>query len=213
MKIKAVLLDMDGTLVDAFGPIILALNRTLKDFGLPPMSPEAVKRHTGRGECSMIALFGEHRLEAERRFLTYHDRHLFDIRPLKGAGELIEQLREKGIACAIVTSKHQTRAERQLAHLGWLDKIDAVIGLTDGRRQKPDPHTLELACASLNVPPTYAVMVGDGVADMKAARRAGILPLGLAHIFSTRELREAGAARCFSSLSELRTWILNPDFS
>ncbi|MDQ6986933.1 MAG: HAD family hydrolase [Mariprofundaceae bacterium] len=205
--IRAVLLDMDGTLVDAFGPIISALNRTLADFSLPKMSDDEVRRHTGRGECSMISLFGEHREAASAHFLKYHDERLFDVQPMQGAAELLDWLAENNIARGIVTSKSQSRADKQLAHLGWSDKLDVVIGLCDGRRQKPDPHTVHLACEALNVPPAACIMVGDGIADMKSARRGGVLPIGLTHSFSNEELHEVGAKECFPSLPEVQTWL------
>jgi len=206
--IRAVLLDMDGTLVDAFKPIITALNQTLKDFGLPPMSDTAIKRHTGRGECSMISLFGDRREAAARRFLEYHDRHLFDIAPMDGAEALLDWLGAHDIPCAVVTSKSQLRADRQISHLKWSDKISVVVGLADDRRQKPDPHTIHLACAALRLSPADTIMVGDGPADMKAATRAGSMPLGMAHSFSENELRDAGAVHCFHSLPEFQAWLI-----
>ena len=204
---QAVLLDMDGTLVDAFRPIISALNRTLKDFGLPQMSDEEVRRHTGRGECSMISLFGEQREKAAARFLEYHDEHLLDVRPMAGARELLDWLAAHDIARAIVTSKSQIRAERQLEHLGWSDKLDAIIGLCEGRRQKPDPHTVHLACEAIGVPPERCVMMGDGTADIKSALRAGVYPVGICDSFSAEELFAAGARQCCSSLSEAHAWL------
>jgi len=207
MQVKAVLLDMDGTLVDAFKPIITALNQTLKDFGLPQMSDEDVKRHTGRGECSMISLFGDERETAAKCFLEYHDRHLFEIKPMAGAETLLDWLGEHDIASAIVTSKSQIRADKQIEYLGWTDKIGAVIGMLDGRRQKPDPHTIQLACDALNLHSSDTVMVGDGTADMKAAKRAGSTPVGLAHSFSNDELINAGAIHCFYSLPEIQAWL------
>jgi len=207
MQVKAVLLDMDGTLVDAFKPIITALNQTLKDFGLPQMSDEDVKRHTGRGECSMISLFGNERETAAKRFLEYHDQHLFEIKPMAGAETLLDWLMEQGIASAIVTSKSQIRADKQIEYLGWTGKIGAVIGMLDGRKQKPDPHTIHLACDTLRLPPADTIMVGDGTADMKAAKRAGSMPVGLAHSFSYDELMGAGATRCFDSLPEVQAWL------
>jgi len=207
MEVKAVLLDMDGTLVDAFKPIITALNQTLKDFGLPQMSDEDVKRHTGRGECSMISLFGDEREAASKRFLEYHDQHLFEIKPMTGAETLLDWLMEQGIASAIVTSKSQTRADQQIEHLGWTGKIAAVIGMLDGRRQKPDPHTIHLACEALRLPPAETIMVGDGTADMKAAKQGGSTPIGITHSFNEEELRDAGATRCFRSLSEVQAWL------
>lgn len=204
---RAVLLDMDGTLVDAFGPIIYALNRTLREYGLATMSEKDVIRHTGRGECSMISLFGEHREAAARRFLEFHDERLYDIRPMDGAGELLDWLNAHDIATAIVTSKSQQRAEMQLAHLGWERKIQVVIGLCEGRRQKPDPHTMLLACEALGMKPRQAVMIGDGTADMKAATRAGIRAIGISNSFSGKELEDAGATICFNSIYMVHKWL------
>jgi len=206
-NIRAVLLDMDGTLVDAFRPIITALNKTLTDFGLGQMTDAEVIRHTGRGECSMISLFGEQREAAAARFLEYHDENLFDVKPMQGAVELLDWLAEQGIASAIVTSKSQVRADKQLEFLGWTGKLGAVIGLCDGRQQKPDPHTVYLACEALGVRPEDSIMIGDGTADIKSALRAGSLPIGLIHSFTAAELSEVGAAYCFASLPEVQAWL------
>jgi phosphoglycolate phosphatase-like HAD superfamily hydrolase len=199
---------MDGTIVDAFPPIIRALNQTFAEFGLPQMTPQEVKRHTGRGDCSMISLFGERRQEAGVRFLEIHDEdYLQHITPLAGAEKLFLWLQEKNIPCAIVTSKSQKRAEAQLDVLGWTALIQSVIGKIDGRPEKPDPTPVLLACEALNVTPQQTVMIGDGIADMKSASRAGALPLGLCDSFSTEELNQAGARHCFNSLAEVHTWL------
>ncbi|MDX8407018.1 MAG: HAD family hydrolase, partial [Mariprofundaceae bacterium] len=204
--IEAVCLDMDGTIVDAFPPIIRALNQTFREFDLPQMTADEVKRHTGRGDCSMKALFGERREEASIRFLEIHDEdYLHNIKPLPGARELLDWLQNESIPCAIVTSKSQSRAEAQLQVLGWDGLIGEVIGKLDGRPEKPDPTTVRMACSALGVEPADTVMVGDGVADMKAASRAGSRGLGICDAFSAEELTEAGAVSCFESLNEVQT--------
>jgi len=206
--IKAVLLDMDGTIVDAFPPIIRALNQTFIEFGLPQMTADEVKRHTGKGDCSMKALFGERREEAVVRFLEIHDEdYLQHIRPLDGAESLFQWLMDRGIPMAIVTSKSQIRAEAQLQVLDWYDHFDAIIGNMEGRPKKPDPGPVLLACEALGIEPKYSVMVGDGIADMKSATRAGSRALGLCDAFSAQELTEVGASLCFNSLSEVQTWL------
>ncbi len=206
--IKAVLLDMDGTIVDAFPPIIRALNQTFVEYGLPQMTDREVKRHTGRGDCSMISLFGDKREQAGIRFLEIHDEdYLQKIRPLPGAETLFQWLSENSIPCAIVTSKSQIRAEAQLQVLGWSDYVGVVIGKTKDRPEKPDPTPVLLACEALGVAAVDAVMIGDGVADMKAGLRAGCTPIGLCDGFSADELSEVGAAYCFDSLTQVQTWL------
>ena len=204
---NALLLDLDGTLINAFEPIVYALNQTLAEFDLPQMDRAAIIRHTGRGECSMISLFGDHRGQANERFLHFHDQRLLDIAPMEGADELLCQLRARGVPLAVVTSKSQSRAEQQIAHLGWSELLPVVVGLTPQRRQKPDPHTLELACDILGVAAAGVVMVGDGTADMKAARRAGCGALGVVGGFSALELQEAGAQACVANSEEIRRWL------
>jgi len=208
--INGVLLDMDGTLVDAFPPIIRALNQTFSEFGLPQMTAQEVKRHTGRGDCGMKALFGEHREAAGARFLEIHDEdYLQRITPLQGAETLLLWLQDNALPCAIVTSKSQSRAEAQLDVLGWSDLVQAVIGKIEGRPEKPDPAPLWLACERLGIAASECVMVGDGVADMQAATRAGSRALGLCDGFSATELTEAGADFCFDSLTGVHAWLKN----
>jgi len=207
--IKGVLLDMDGTIVDAFSPIIRALNQTFAEYGLKQMTAPEIKRHTGRGDCGMLSLFGEHREAAGVRFLEIHDEdYLQHITPLAGAEQLFMWLQEKNIPCAIVTSKGQMRAEAQLDILGWRPWVQSIIGKIEGRPGKPDPTPVLLACEALNITPDQSVvMIGDGIADMKSASRAGALALGLCDSFSAEELTQAGAAQCFDSLVEIHSWL------
>lgn len=206
--IQGVLLDMDGTLVDAFPPIIRALNQTFREFGLPEMTPQEIKRHTGRGDCSMKALFGDRREAAAARFLEIHDEdYLEHITPLAGAEPLLQWLTDARIPTAIVTSKSQQRAEAQLDLLAWRHHFTAIIGNIAGRPEKPDPAPLLLACEALQLEPAQCVMIGDGVADMKAARRAGTAAVGICDGFSADELRQAGAEHTFTTLTEVHQWL------
>lgn len=207
-NIQAVLLDMDGTLVDAFAPIVRAMNQTLLEFGLKELTELDIRRHTGKGDCSMTALFGEHQVPATQRFIEIHDEDYFTgIFPLAGAAALLDYLQEKQIPVAIVTSKGQFRAEDQLQHLGWSDKIHSIIGKLDGRASKPDPETLLLACSNIGVQAKHSLMIGDGIADMKAAERAGSYGVGITASFSADELHEAGAKHSFSTLTEVYSWL------
>ena len=205
---QGVLLDLDGTLIDAFQPIITAMRQTLAEFGLEPVSDEAIKRHTGRGDCSMTALFGEQKEAAVARFIEIHDlTYLQDIQIMPGAEVLLEYLLHQGIPTAVVTSKGQHRAEAQMKTLGWQNYFTTIIGKLDGRASKPNPEPLLLACADLGVDVSQAIMVGDGEADMKAAARAGCFAVGLTHSFSEDELKESGANICFHSLNDVLEWL------
>jgi len=199
---------MDGTIVDAFPPIIRALNQTFIEFGMPTMSDVDVKRHTGKGDCSMTALFGERKEEAGIRFLEIHDEdYLERITPLKGAEALFKWLQSINIPIAIVTSKSQIRAEAQLEVLGWSSYFDAIIGKRQGLLEKPSPAPVLLACEQLAITPASAIMIGDGIADMKSATRAGSRALGFCDAFSAEELEEVGASHCFYALKDVHDWL------
>lgn len=206
--IQGVLLDLDGTLIDAFEPIIAAMQQTLQAFGLPQMSAKDIRRHTGRGDCSMTSLFGAKKEAATERFIAIHDQSYLDgIKAMDGAEELLDFLRASHLPMAVVTSKGQHRAEAQLNSLGWMHYFGCVVGKLDGRASKPNPEPLLLACKQLGIVPEYAVMVGDGEADVQAAYRAGCYGVGLTHSFDALELELSGANICFKSLNELIGWL------
>jgi HAD superfamily hydrolase (TIGR01549 family) len=206
--IKGVLFDMDGTLVDAFLPIINALNRTLTEYGMATMAPEEIKRHTGRGDCGMKSLFGEHKERATVRFLELHDaNYLKQIKTIEGAEALLSWLRHKGVPAAIVTSKGQYRAEAQIELLGWQGYFQTIVGKIDGRAEKPSPEPVLMACETLALNPADSIMIGDGIADMKAGSRAGVLAAGIVGSFSRKELEDSGASICFNSLIDVHEWL------
>ncbi|MES0370859.1 MAG: HAD family hydrolase [Mariprofundaceae bacterium] len=206
--INGVLFDLDGTLVDAFPPIINALNQTLKEFGRAEMTPVEIKRHTGRGDCGMKSLFAEQSEKASIRFLELHDAvYLEQVKKMDGADEILFWLRERSIPTAIVTSKGQHRAEAQIELLGWQDYFQSIIGKVDGRPEKPSPVPVQMACDALNVPASESIMIGDGIGDMKAGSRAGLFSIGMVDSFSDKELKESGSSICFKTLNEVHNWL------
>jgi len=208
LKLQAVLLDMDGTIVDAFAPIVRAMQQTLHEFSLPELSALEIRRHTGQGDCSMKTLFGGHQEAATQRFIELHDEdYLTGLKPLLGAEELLKDMQQQDIPVAIVTSKGQHRAENQLKHLGWLPLIHTIVGKLEGRASKPDPETLYLAADAMQIDLQHTVMIRDGIADMKAAVRAQSYGVGLTASFSEQELKDAGAQKTFATLPEVHTWL------
>jgi HAD superfamily hydrolase (TIGR01549 family) len=172
------------------------------------MTPEEIKRHTGRGDCGMTSLFGEHKERATARFLELHDAdYLKQIKAIEGAEPLLSWLQSKRVPTAIVTSKGQYRAEAQIELLGWQDYFQTIVGKIDGRAEKPSPEPVLMACKTLALNPVESIMIGDGTADMKAGSRAGVLTAGIVDSFSRKELEDSGASICFNSLIEVREWL------
>jgi len=206
--ISGVLFDLDGTLIDAFPPIITALNQTLREFGKPEMTEAAIKRHTGRGGEGIRPLFPDHVEEAGRRFLELHDAiYLQQLEPIDGAETMLAWLQQRAIPCAVVTSKGQKRAEAQIELLGWSRYFGAVIGKMEGRPEKPSPLPVRLACESIGLRAAECIMIGDGIGDMMAGSSAGLFTVGITDAFSQQELEQSGARICFDRLDEVYRWL------
>jgi len=207
-KFQGVLLDLDGTLVDGFTPIVSALNRTFEKFGLPTLPDREIRRNTGMGVGSVAVLFGNDWPRARQYFLDLHDQHYLEQTvALPGAEIFLDSLLGRGIKAAIVTNKGQHRAEAQMARLGWDRKVEVVIGFLDDRPGKPDPLPLLLACQSMQMDVNQTVFFGDGPADMQAASRAGSFPVGLTENFTKDELKSFGARLCFPDLAGAGAWL------
>lgn len=206
--IRAVLFDLDGTLVDSEPLIGAALAETLAAHGFD-FDPSTVGRVVGPPMTAMIQqITGVSLAEAERLFEEYArcyiERHAPKTQPLPGAVALLDALGSAGIPLALVTNKHERSARSVLGYLGWNERF-AVVGAADTvSRVKPDPaHALEAARA-LGAAIAETALVGDLDVDMACGRSAGLLRvIGLAGGMSAEELRAAGATHVAHSLGEV----------
>jgi len=205
----AAILDVDGTLVDSVYHHALAWQRALRAHGVDvPMW--RCHRHIGMGGDKIVAALagddferecGDAAREAEaERFGELID----EVRPLSGARELVEGLKEGGHTVVLASSAKEEELEHYIGLLGVGELADAWTSSADVEATKPEPDLV--AAALERVEDSRAVMVGDSTWDCEAAGRAGIPTVGvLTGGFSEQELRNAGAVAVFSSLEDLRT--------
>lgn len=183
----AVLFDLDGTLLDTLGDIAMALNRTLAGYGWEAMAEEEVCRLIGRGspilmqraaaargheltpaaEATMVQEFFHH-------YGELHESGEFRAQPYPGASECLQALHAAGVHTAIVTNKQERFARRLIEALAWTGWVDLIVGGDTCQRRKPDPQPLLFACESLATSASQALMVGDSINDVRAARAADI---------------------------------------
>jgi HAD superfamily hydrolase (TIGR01509 family) len=127
-----------------------------------------------------------------------------DVQPLPGARELLSHLRKRGIPCAIATSGRMETAQINIAALGVDPSEVPVVTRDQVKYAKPDPDLFETAAARLNTPVETAVVVGDAIWDMLAARRARAFGVGLlSGGYGQEELERAGAARVYQDPADL----------
>lgn len=214
---RALLLDLDGTLVDTLGDFVAALAATLAEFGRPALTPEVVEGLIGRGSEHLLrgALLATGPAEAvaalEAPAWEHYQRHYRMLngqaaRVFPGAAELLRRAQAAGLRLACVTNKPAEFADTLLRHVGLREPIEALVGGDTLPQKKPRPEPLWAACAALGLEPAEAWMVGDSRHDVQAARAAGCPVLLLAHGYNHGEPAEAAGADAvypdFTALAE-----------
>jgi HAD superfamily hydrolase (TIGR01509 family) len=209
--VRALIFDLDGTLVDTVYGHVLAWQRALAEVDLPI---EAWKIHRRIGMSG--GLFARAVAREVGRPLTPDEveaiqlRHgelyrelLPERRPLPGAVELLAELRESGIAHGIATSGRRPEIDASLEVLG-VGSETVVVERGHVQRAKPEPD-LFLSCSEqLGIPPEECYVVGDAVWDLLAARRAHMLSVGLlSGGYGEDELIRASAFRVYRDAAEL----------
>ena len=220
--VEAVLFDLDGTLLDTAEDIASALNRAFLDHGWEPLAPSEVRRMIGRGAPMLIeraaAAQGRTLDEASRSALLegffahycwLQERNEFEARPYPGVSESLERLHGAGLSIAVVTNKQERFARGLLERLGLSGWVDCVVGGDSCERRKPDPEPLLVACRRMSVAASLALMVGDSINDVLAARGASIPILCVPYGYNEgRDPRELPCDQMIESLAELPDLLL-----
>ena len=181
-SIRAVILDLDGTLVDSAEEIALALNETLAGLGLPVVSLEDATALIGRGVRSLVERAVEqvgatadldHAVEI---FEAHYERRVATRATLfPEVMEGLVAMRAAGLKLGVVTNKPRLFTEKLLAHLGIDRLFDAVVAGDDGLRRKPFGDMLAEAARQMGASIEDTLMLGDSDNDVLAARDAGCL--------------------------------------
>ncbi len=204
---RAVLFDLDGTLVDTVPFVLACVRHAFAEYGSGPTDAEWMAG-MGTPLQTQLAQFVRRPADVEGLLLRYREfwvaQHDQWTRCFPGALETVAALAAEGFPLAVVTAKTEVGAYRTLAHTGLLPHMRAVIGADSCARCKPDPEPVRLALARLSASAPGAVLVGDAVHDVVAARGAGVLAIGARWGVSTPEvLMAAGAARVIGDIREL----------
>lgn len=180
---RAVLFDLDGTLLDTAPDMAGALNALRLEESLPPLDYAPVRAQVSHGSVAVVRLGfpGAEAAEFERlrqRFLTiYATRLTRETRLFPGFDSVLVALERGGIQWGIVTNKPGFLTEPLLAGLGLLQRAACVLSGDSLPERKPHPMQLLVAAERAGVHPADCIFVGDALRDIQAARAAGMLPL------------------------------------
>ena len=199
-RLRAVLFDLDGTLVDPTPGVTSALRATAVALGLPVPAPEVVRRFIGPpvrdGFASLLHLPPERVQTAVDVFRDAYARSgILDCVVYPGVRELLGRLRDRGLRLAVATSKPEPFASTVLEHTRLLPSFAAVCAATLDGAVHSKEQVVRAALRALAVDPGGAVLVGDRALDVVGAAAAGLACVGAGWGHGAAgELHAAGAA-------------------
>ena len=180
-RIRGVLFDLDGTLIDSAPDLAAAANRLRADHGMPPLPLAALRPMVGSGARGMVGVaFGvtpsDARFETLRdAFLAHYKQGLLEsTQPFEGVEALLRGLEDAGIPWGIVTNKATRFTTPIVAGLGLAQRATVVVCGDTTPHAKPHPAPLLEAASVLGLAPGQVVYVGDDLRDVQAARAAGM---------------------------------------
>ena len=207
---KAIVFDLDGTLLDTLADLAASTNYALRSCGMPEHSIDDVRRFVGNGVRMLMTRAvpdGESNPRFDEAFSVFRQhymQHCLDTTcPYPGIMEALARLKEKGMMLAIVSNKMQAATEELRQHF-FSQYIDVAIGESAAVRKKPAPDTVNEALRLLGISHDEAIYVGDSDVDIDTARAAMMPCASVLWGFRDRQfLLNHGATRLLSSPEEL----------
>lgn len=201
MKYKAVIFDMDGTILNTLEDLKNATNYSLRQFGMPERSLEEVRMFVGNGirklvERAVPAGTSEEKIaQVFDVFLEYYEIHSADnTSPYPGILELVEKLKKSGIKTAVSTNKADIPAQ-ELGREYFNGIFDLIVGQQDGLKVKPAPDSVNKILSILDIQKKDAIYIGDSDVDVQTAKNSGLDFIGVSWGFRGREFLEKNGAK------------------
>ena len=215
-KFKAILFDLDGTLLDTLNDLADSMNASLRHFGFPPNPVDAYRYLLGDGLVNLVsrALPADYRDEVtinkvvSAQWNEYSRNWANKTHPYEGIPELLDALQERGIAMCILSNKPDdfTQIIVQKFLSSW--KFATVRGQREDTPIKPNPQGANQIARNLGIAPDEFLYVGDSNTDMQTANAAGMFAVGVLWGFRPRdELIAAGAKALIERPSDLLNFL------
>ncbi len=213
---RAIVFDLDGTLVDSRRDIAAATNHALASHGFPPLPELEIAGYVGDGARSLLARasrLGTKTPELDEllaTFLDYYQNHPADFtKPTAGAERALEALR---CPLGLCTNKPRRTTMALLRALGWEERFAATVAGGDLPVCKPAPEPLLEIARLVQTPPGRLIMVGDGPQDIECGRAVGCFTVGIPGALIPEErLLAAGPHAVLRSLVELPALVAHLD--
>lgn len=190
---KAVIFDLDGTLLDTLDDLANAVNFALREFSFPERTKEEVRSFIGNGVVKLMERSTPENTDSETQencldcFRKYYLEHMRDnTAPYEGIPALLKSLKDKGIKTAVVSNKlHSAVAGLCEEFFGCL--IDEAFGVSEEKERKPSPVNVFKAMEKLSSDKENTVYIGDSNVDVETAHNASLKCIGVTWGFRNRE--------------------------
>jgi phosphoglycolate phosphatase len=209
---KAVIFDLDGTLINSLQDIADSMNRVLAAKGFPTHNYDSYRFFVGRGLKALVRnTLPEDKktddviIELYSNLLKDYGENCLEKTALyQGIPELLTALKERSLKIAILSNKSDDFTNKIANELMSEWALNMILGSKDGMPRKPDPAGALFVCEELGVSPNEVLYVGDTSVDMNTATAAGMFSVGVSWGFRTREeLLKSGAKAIIDKPLEL----------
>jgi phosphoglycolate phosphatase len=191
-SVRALIFDLDGTLIDSKRDLIHSVNAMLRQMGRAQLADETISGYIGRGAPQLVAqALGngtpeEEQNQALKFFLGYYEEHKMDTtRAYPGVSKTLEEL--AGLPMAVLTNKPARISVRILNEMGLAKYFMAIYGGNSFETKKPDPLGAMTILRELGASPGEAMLVGDSEVDVQTARNAGTLAAAVNYGFGVHD--------------------------
>ena len=212
----ALLLDLDGTLLDTAPDLAYALNRTLQDYDRAPLPYAAIRPHVSHGASALVTLgFGIDRdhadFEPARQHLlaVYQDNLARETALFEGMDRVLRKLEDQGRKWGVVTNKPKRFTLPLMDALNLSRRASSIVSGDTLPQSKPDPAPMLLACEQMAVAPRDCLYVGDAQRDVEAGHRAGISTLValFGYLGETDTPENWGADGLIEQPADIESWL------
>jgi phosphoglycolate phosphatase len=193
-RVRALIFDLDGTLIDSKRDLIRSVNAMLEEMGRKGLAEETISGYIGHGAPRLVArALGDSAKEDEIKralpfFLGYYEEHKMDTTcAYPGVVEALGELRRKNLPMAVLTNKPVRISVRILGALGLSSYFRAIYGGNSFETKKPDPLGANTILSEFRAAPQHAMLIGDSEVDVQTARNAGTIAAAVNYGFGVHD--------------------------
>jgi len=192
--VRALIFDLDGTLIDSKRDLIHSVNAMLQEMGRQKLAEETISGYIGHGAPLLVAraLGGgateDQRARALEFFLAYYEEHKLDSTcAYPGVEEALRELQRKNMSMAVLTNKPARISVRLMDALGLTKYFRAIYGGNSFETKKPDPLGANTILGEFGAAPPQAMVIGDSEVDVQTARNAGTIAAAVNYGFGVHD--------------------------